>query len=42
MRTRNFVSQRIGLGVAGFAIFYVPTAGGGGAYVTSIRLWDFS
>jgi hypothetical protein len=37
----SFANQRVGLGVAGFAIFYLPMASGG-AYVTEIRLWDYT
>jgi len=33
---------RMALGVAGYAIFYLPFRGGDGVYVTSIRDWDYS
>jgi hypothetical protein len=33
---------RIALGVAGYAIFYLPFANGPEVYVTSIRDWDYS
>jgi hypothetical protein len=33
---------RMALGVAGYAIFYLPFRGGDGTYVTSIRDWDYS
>lgn len=37
----EFAGRRMGLGVAGFAIFYLPFADRSGAYVTSIKPWDF-
>lgn len=37
----EFGGLRIGLGVAGWAIFYLPLPAPEGAYVTSIKMWDF-
>ena len=37
----EFEGLRIGLGIAGFAIFYLPFVDGSGAYVTSIKPWDY-
>lgn len=37
----EFADMRIGLGVAGWAIFYLPVPQPVGAYVTSIKMWDF-
>lgn len=37
----EFSALRIGLGVAGFAIFYLPMPPPNGAYVTSIKPWDY-
>ena len=33
---------RMALGVAGYAIFYLPWRGADGFYVTSIRDWDYT
>jgi hypothetical protein len=37
----EFAGLRIGLGVAGWAIFYLPLPQPVGGYVTSIKMWDF-
>jgi len=36
----EFANQRIALGVAGWAIFYLPTPDGG-AYVMRVGPWDY-
>lgn len=38
----EFHDLRIGLGVAGYAIFYIPLPNEPGVYVASIKPWDFS
>jgi hypothetical protein len=37
----EFADLRIGLGIAGWAIFYLPVPQPVGAYVTSIKMWEF-